>query len=229
MLSTVQIVLACILGAGALVAIGFMIASFILMGKNSEGNENANANVVKEQEEEVNEIDLDAMLAKLEEAASSKKEEPKKEAEPQSVVINYFEAKEEPKPEVKEEVKEEPKAEEVKEEVVEEPVAEEVKEEVKIEEVKPEPKKEEKKEPEVKTIIIEKGPEFDYRIRLATVKESQAKIEKDLASTSSAILKYERTIRRAERNQKMLDRKALELTNINLLMYSVTEIGRAHV
>jgi len=67
-------------------------------------------------------------------------------------------------------------------------------------------------------------PEFDYRVRIAKIKESQAKIDRDLEKTTRAIVKYERTIRRKERNQKMLDRRALELTNLNLLMYSVTDI-----
>ena len=98
----------------------------------------------------------------------------------------------------------------------------------------PAPKKEVKEEKEEKkegntTIIInniteDKGPEFDYRVRLAKIKESQAKIDRDLEKTTRAITKYERTIRRKERNQKMLDRRALELTNLNLLMYSVTDI-----
>jgi len=37
-------------------------------------------------------------------------------------------------------------------------------------------------------------------------------------------LNYERTKRRKIRNQKMLDRRASELTNLNLVMYSVTDI-----
>lgn len=107
-----------------------------------------------------------------------------------------------------------------------EPEPEPVKEEVK-EEPKQEPKQE--KQEGNTTIIInnissDKGPEFDYRVRLEKIKESQAKLEKDLEKTTRAITKYERTIRRKERNQKMLDRRALELTNLNLLMYSVTDI-----
>ncbi|MBP3582107.1 MAG: hypothetical protein J6J33_05080, partial [Clostridia bacterium] len=50
------------------------------------------------------------------------------------------------------------------------------------------------------------------------------KIDRDLAKVQKAILKYERTKRRKNRNQKMLDRRAGELTNLNLVMYSVTDI-----
>ena len=50
------------------------------------------------------------------------------------------------------------------------------------------------------------------------------KLEKDLEKTEKAILKYERTERRLARNQKLLDRKAGELANLNLLMYNITDI-----
>lgn len=81
-----------------------------------------------------------------------------------------------------------------------------------------------------KTIIIEKvttetvGTDFDYNVRLAKIVESKNKMERDLQKTKRAITKYERTQRRRARNQKMLDRRAVELTNLNLMMYSVTDI-----
>lgn len=163
-----QIVLICVLGAGALVSLWFTIA-FLVEAYSKPKEEVVQSN---EKTEEVTEIDLDQMLAKLEQAS---KHEPKEE----------------------EKVEEE-----------------------KVEEEKP-----------ATTIIINNtisaekpGPEFDYRIRLEKIKESQARIDRDLDKTTRAILKYERTIRRKERNQKMLDRRALELTNLNLLMYSVTDI-----
>lgn len=81
-----------------------------------------------------------------------------------------------------------------------------------------------------KTIVIEKvttetvGTDFDYSVRLAKIIESKNKMERDLQKTKRAITKYERTQRRRTRNQKMLDRRAVELTNLNLMMYSVTDI-----
>ncbi len=190
MLATYQIVALSILGAGVLLAIAFTIA-FIVVACTKAKEEVE----TKQEEEESSEIDLDQMLAKLEEASKGEKAEEPKEVE---VVVK------EPEP------KEEPKVEEVKEEKVE-------------------AKEEKKEEKQPTTIIInnitnDNKPEFDYRIRLAKIKESQAKIDRDLEKTTRAILKYERTIRRKERNQKMLDRRALELTNLNLLMYSVTDI-----
>lgn len=199
-----QIILICVLGAGALVSLGFTIA-FLVEAYSKPKEEVVQSN---EKTEEVTEIDLDQMLAKLEQAS---KHEPKEEEKVE-------EEKKEPAEEVKveEQVEEAPAA-----EVIQEPVVSEEKvEEEKVEEEKP-----------ATTIIINNtisaekpGPEFDYRIRLEKIKESQARIDRDLDKTTRAILKYERTIRRKERNQKMLDRRALELTNLNLLMYSVTDI-----
>ncbi len=194
-----QIILICVLGAGALVSLGFTIA-FLVEAYSKPKEEVVQSN---EKTEEVTEIDLDQMLAKLEQAS---KDEPKEEEKVE-------EEKKEPAAEVKveEQVEEAPVA-----EVIQEPVVS----EEKVEEEKP-----------ATTIIINNtisaekpGPEFDYRIRLEKIKESQARIDRDLDKTTRAILKYERTIRRKERNQKMLDRRALELTNLNLLMYSVTDI-----
>lgn len=211
-MSPLQIVAVVILGLGILTAVGFTVAFIVVSCKREKIQEET---VVEPQKDEVSEIDLDQMLAKLEEASKKeekeepKKEEPKQEEPKQEepkVIINYFEAKKEEK--------EEPEEKPV---IIEEPVSE-VKQETASE--KP---VEEAHEPE--TIIIDRtGPEFDYRIRLEKIKESQSKIDKDLDKTNRAILKYERTIRRMERNQKMLDRRALELTNLNLLMYSVTDI-----
>ena len=140
-------------------------------------------------------------------------EETTEEAEVEEEAIEAQDAEE--KAVIVEEDQAEEEAEEAQEETIEEEKAE-VEENV---------SDKEETQPEVQTIVIDRSaPEFDYRIRLEKIKESQAKLEKDLDKTSRAILKYERTIRRAERNQKMLDRKALELTNLNLLMYSVTDI-----
>ena len=136
-----------------------------------------------------------------------------------------------------EEVKEEPVVSE--EPVKEEPVAEDIVEVVKIEEVVEDDDdddmdvddiEEDEVEETPKTIVIEKvttetiGTDFDYSVRLAKIVESKNKMERDLQKTKRAITKYERTQRRRTRNQKMLDRRAVELTNLNLMMYSVTDI-----
>lgn len=71
---------------------------------------------------------------------------------------------------------------------------------------------------------ISSGSVIDYKTRLDKIVETKEKIEKDLKKIQKSILKYERTKRRKNRNQKMLDRRAGELTNLNLVMYSVTDI-----
>lgn len=232
MLSTFQIIAIVILGLGVLTALAFTVA-FVVVSCSKKKEETAEKVVAEK--EEITEIDLDQMLAKLEEASKNvkkeeqvqevveEKEEVQTKEEPKQddgakVVINIFSPdakveKEEPKQEEKEE-SEDDELEKEEPEVV--PVI--------VEEIKE--VEEEAKEPVVvETEVTDKtAPEFDYRIRLEKIKESQAKIDRDLDKTSRAILKYERTIRRMERNQKMLDRRALELTNLNLLMYSVTDI-----
>lgn len=72
------------------------------------------------------------------------------------------------------------------------------------------------------TISVESLP--DYKARLDKIIENRDKINKDLIKVEKSILNYERTKRRKTRNQKMLDRRASELTNLNLVMYSVTDI-----
>ncbi len=73
-------------------------------------------------------------------------------------------------------------------------------------------------------IVLAPGTVIDYKARLEKVIKGRAKIERDLTKIQKFILKYERTERRKDRNQKMLDRRAGELTNLNLVMYSVTDI-----
>ncbi len=72
--------------------------------------------------------------------------------------------------------------------------------------------------------IITSSNVIDYKTRLEKIIETRNKIDRDLSKIQKAILKYERTKRRKNRNQKMLDRRAGELTNLNLVMYSVTDI-----
>ena len=131
-------------------------------------------------------------------------------------------------------------AEETQEEVEEEPVVEEVVEE-KVEEAKEESTDDEEDDDEDAdatedaeileyTGLKEEPAEYtangsiDYSARLEKIIATRDKIERDLAKVQKSILKYERTKRRKNRNQKMLDRRAGELTNLNLVMYSVTDI-----
>ena len=176
---------------------------------------------VKEEivEEKVEEVKEEPVTETVEEA----KEEIVEDKKEDSMVEALNEAVEE-----KEEVVEEQPAEEIKEEVVEETV-EETKEEV-VEEQPVEEAVEEKAETvEVDSVVVEGEPItaanlLDYKARLASVIESRDKLNKDLIKIEKSILNYERTKRRKIRNQKMLDRRASELTNLNLVMYSVTDI-----
>ena len=148
-----------------------------------------------------------------------------KEEEPEEIVIEpaeevIEETKEEivEETEVVEEAKEEPVVEEVVEETKEEPVVEETAEEAVVEENAQEEQTEEVSE----TISAESL--LDYKTRLDKIVQNRDKIDKDLVKLQKSILNYERTKRRKARNQKMLDRRASELTNLNLIMYSVTDI-----
>jgi len=201
-------------------------------------DEQAQEQPVEEQKEEVKE-----------EVVEEKVEETKEEPATETVVENKEEAVEENKEdsmldalneattETKEEVAEEQPVEEQKEEVVEETASEaetEVVEEQPVEEVANEVVTEEVVEEkaetvEVGSVVVEGEPItaanlLDYKARLASVIESRDKLNKDLIKIEKSILNYERTKRRKIRNQKMLDRRASELTNLNLVMYSVTDI-----
>ena len=105
--------------------------------------------------------------------------------------------------------------EEAKEEEVENAPQEEVVEEEKTDDVLA---------GETQVIVINDNSNIDYEARLKQVTENKENLEKELAKINNSILKYDRTARRMERNQKMLDRRASELTNLNLVMYSVTDI-----
>ena len=166
-----------------------------------------------------------------------------KEEEPVALVEAFEEVKEEPVvEETVEEVKEEPveeTVEEAQEEIVEEvqeetqEVVEEETEEPAVEEAEEEiveETKEEVVEAEAPVETVEETTEIsqetllDYKTRLDKIVKNKDKIEKDLLKLQKSILNYERTKRRKARNQKMLDRRASELTNLNLIMYSVTDI-----
>ena len=93
MLTTLQIIALCILGAGTLVALSFVVAFIVVsVSKPKEQTQDYTPIVAREEEDE---IDLDLMLAKLEEASNKKKEE----KQPEEPVV--------------EEVKEEPTVEEI--------------------------------------------------------------------------------------------------------------------
>lgn len=205
-MTTLQIIALSLIGAGILVAIAFFVLFMIEV--NRKEKEEVEEVITEEpvlESTEISELDIDDMLAKLE--ANSKKK-----------VQEEVEEKPEELPEI-EVVAED-------EEVIESEVVEPVEETVP--EIKETPVVEEKQEEPKTTVIIKKivkeGPEFDYRVRLDKIKESEEKLEKDLEKTEKAITKYERTQRRLARNQKLLDRKAGELANLNLLMYNITDI-----
>lgn len=249
-----QTIMVVLMAVGFTVALGFGVAFVVevVRGPKTAKKVKAKKTVIKEEVKE-DEDNIRKMLAQLEEEAANQEaetiEEPK--VEPAIAVVNKVEleeviSQEEPVlvdvVEVKEEVKEEPLPveEDVKEQPfkVEEPKLEVVTEVEEVEEVVEDDEDEleleenvyEVQEETPKTIVIEKvttetiGTDFDYSVRLAKIVESKNKMERDLQKTKRAITKYERTQRRRVRNQKMLDRRAVELTNLNLMMYSVTDI-----
>lgn len=201
-MTLLQIVLLSVAGFFAVASIVFMIMFIVEINREAKEESAEAVNIYStENYVVVNQADDDAtvdeMLANLEEQS-------KEDAE---------EVVEEP---VEEVVEEETTEEIVEEEIVEateepvEEVGEEVVEEV-VEEVA-------EKEPVIA------GNAIDYSARLEKIIENRDKIDRDLAKVQKSILKYERTKRRKNRNQKMLDRRASELTNLNLVMYSVTDI-----
>lgn len=212
-MTTLQIVLLAVAGASALASIVFMIMFIVEVSRaaKEESGEVQNVYSTENYVTITNQEDasVEDMLASLEEQTKEEVAE---------------EVAEEPVEEIAEEVVEN---EEVVEEVVEEPVQEEVVEEAAeeiveetVEEVVEEKVEEavENKEPIIASSVL------DYKARLEKMIENRDKIDRDLAKIQKAILKYERTKRRKNRNQKMLDRRASELTNLNLVMYSVTDI-----
>lgn len=67
-------------------------------------------------------------------------------------------------------------------------------------------------------------PDIDYASRLEKLKESLDKLEKDLLKSTKELRRFERTAKRKARNEKLLDKKAGELTNLNLVMYNINDI-----
>lgn len=233
-MSTFQIIMVVLMSICVAVMLGFAIAFVIEACKEGKVAKEEKSGEV-ETEPVLHEYDIREMLAQLEEEnANAAEQEPAKEEEPAQEEVAVEEvANEQP---AEEPVAEEPAVvEEVKEEVEESPAAEETDEgddEDEGEEGGELPSEgEDDVEPKKnKTVLIKEvttetvGTDFDYNVRLAKIVSSKNKLEKDMQKVKRAILKYERTNRRRARNQKMLDRKAVELTNLNLLMYSVTDI-----
>lgn len=197
-MENLKIFIICCFVAAIIVVLTFTIAFFveITMGKKLRKEKPENSGDDEE------EIDLDAMLKALEEKSQAM-EEPVEETQVEEVV--------------EEQTKEQQPEQEV-EEVVEEPV---------VEEVPAEPTpiaEEEKEEAKEEVVVVNEGPVFDYNIRMEKIKESLAKVEKDLDKNKKFITKYERTQRRITRNKKLLNRKAGDLANLNLVMYKVNDI-----
>lgn len=228
-MTTLQIVLLSIAGAFTLASIVFMIMFIVEISVSpKEEEEEVEVKSIFSSEdyvkEEPKEESVDDMLAKLDEQAQEETEKPVEEAKEESVedaqateevVENAEEVKEEPVEETQEEQDKETAEESVEtEEVSAEEATDEVKEET-VEEIVSE---ESDGEP------ISAGNLLDYKARLEKVIQNRDKINKDLIKVEKSILNYERTKRRKIRNQKMLDRRASELTNLNLIMYSVTDI-----
>ena len=170
--------------------------------------------IVEEVKEEVVEAATEETVAENAEAVEEAKEEveeAKEEVVEETPVETVEEAVEETAETPAEEVVE--TTEETKEEIVETPAEETV--EVDAVTVDAEP---------VVTEPVTAANLLDYKTRLESVIASRDKLNKDLIKIEKSILNYERTKRRKIRNQKMLDRRASELTNLNLVMYSVTDI-----
>lgn len=253
-MTTLQIVLLSLAGVCVLASIVFMIMFIVEISVESKEEETVetpsvfinNNVVVNEEKESASVSDMLANLDKQSKEDVESTEEAKEETaevveeEKNETVENTETVEETPveeapveeaKEEVKEESTEEVKTEEVKEETVEEKAAETPIEEVAetieggdedssdddnlddILEFKSEPHED-----------ITAGSVIDYKARLEKIIANRDKIDRDLGKIQKSILKYERTKRRMNRNQKMLDRRAGELTNLNLVMYSVTDI-----
>lgn len=215
-----QIIMVTIMSVGLAISLGFSFAFVVEAIRGPRGPKVAKAPKQPKKVEEKEENNIGKMLAQLELEAEMQQENSEEVYEDvveqeAPVLVDTTPIKVQKVEEPKEEEPEEP------EEMIsfdDEP-----------EEVEAEDDEDEEQETP-KTVIIEKvttetvGTDFDYNVRLAKIIESKNKMERDLQKTKRAITKYERTQRRRARNQKMLDRRAVELTNLNLMMYSVTDI-----
>ena len=209
----------CCLIAGVVVVLIFCGAFFVeLFFPKKDGQ---NAEVINEVKE-VNDFDIDAMLSKLDEKAKREEKIVQEEPVAQPVV----------EPVVEKAVQEEKVVENEPEDDIdfealfkqlEEEAAQIRQEEQESIGVVP---KEEIADAEVvkEAQPVVSGPNFDYNVRIQTIKDSMVRVEKDLAKATREVNKYEKTIARKERSEKLLDRKSAELTNLNLVLYSVNNI-----
>ena len=209
----------CCLIAGVVIALIFCGAFFVELFFPKKEESSAR---VEKAVEPTSDFDIDAMLSKLEEKTTEEKQEVVQPVIAKAVMEEKAIQEEKlAKEEVEDDVDIDALFKQLEEEVR---LAEEQElkaQEEAVVEVKEEPKKEVEVEV-IKPIVV--GPEFDYNVRLQTINESLAKIEKDLAKASRAVNKYEKTVARKEKNEKLLDRKSAELTNLNLVLYSVNNI-----
>lgn len=226
-MTTFQIIMLAIISAGLVASVGFSLAFVVEAIRGPRGPKVPKAPKQPKQVEEKEENNIGKMLAQLELETEMQQEASKdiyeNVVEQEAPVLVSTTKVEEPKEEIEETVVEENEPISFSDE--DESVAF-VDEDESISFAD-----EDEEEPEApKTVIIEKvttetvGTDFDYNVRLAKIIESKNKMERDLQKTKRAITKYERTQRRRARNQRMLDRRAVELTNLNLMMYSVTDI-----
>ncbi len=213
----------CCLIAGVIIVLVFCGAFFVEL---FVPNKKTDSTEVVEKQKENSELNIDEMLSKLEEKTAS---EEKKEENVQPVISKAVIAEKA--------VEEEQKSEDQKskDELDFEELFKKLEEESKQNE-KPATKTQETETTstievkhevvsapvDVKPIVV--GPDFDYNVRIQTIKDSLVKLEKDLAKASREVNKFEKTTARKERNEKLLDRKSAELTNLNLVLYNVNNI-----
>lgn len=212
----------CCLIAGVVIVLIFCGAFFVELFFPNKRKESVVAQ--EPRVEKINDFDIDEMLSKLEEKTTEEERQVEKEEAPSQPIISKAVMQEKA-------VEEENKKDDVDFEALFKQLEEEanldneVSEKEALQEEKPAQKPEvELSQPaeEVKPIAV--GPEFDYNVRIRTINESLTRLEKDLAKSSREVNKYEKTLARKERNEKLLDRKSAELANLNLVLYSVNNI-----
>ena len=240
-MTTLQIVLLVAVGVFSIASIVFMIMFMVEMkAEDTQAETEVKSIFSSELYAEKSNSEVSSMLENLDRQAEEVEPAPQQINQVINIVVGDVSDKQEKEEIVIEEVEvvEEQPAEEVQETVENEEVKEEVVEETveeATEEVKEEAAEEVVEEAEAETVeeTVEVqdssepiSPEtlLDYKTRLDKIVQNRDKIDKDLLKLQKAILNYERTKRRKARNQKMLDRRASELTNLNLVMYSVTDI-----
>ena len=245
-MSVLQIVLLSLIGASTVASIVFMVMFVLeicLERKEKKVEEKEVPTVftlqVEEVKEEKEENNVDLMLASIEEQTKGEVcEETKAEEVEETAQEAQEEVVESQEEIVEDSIEVDALVAEVQEEIAEEPAKAEVKEEAienlaSLDESADDEVSEEDDNEILSNIeelknadheVVQTGNVLDYSARLEKIIETRNKIERDLAKIQKSILKYERTKRRKNRNQKMLDRRAGELTNLNLVMYSVTDI-----